>query len=136
MAMVEMVIVLPILLLVLFSIIEFGVAFARWQVVTNAAREGARASAVFNPSCDPDDPADTASAAADVKGVVENFATAVGMDPDDLTITVEGACGGPDTLSTVTVQSTYTFQFLPSLSDGGVGSGLDLVGKSVMRNGG
>ena len=41
-AMLEMIIVLPVLLLVLFGILEMGLAFARYQVVSNAAREGAR----------------------------------------------------------------------------------------------
>ena len=128
--MVEMVIVLPILLVIVFSIVEFGIAFARWQVITNAAREGARAATVFRPSCD------AGEVAAEVKSVVVNYATAVGMDVDDLGVTVEGVCGVPNSLTTVSVKSEYTFQFLPNLSNNQVSSTMDLVGKSVMRNGG
>ena len=43
---VEFSLVLPIFLLLLFALVDFGRAFFSWQVVTNAAREGARAGAV------------------------------------------------------------------------------------------
>lgn len=39
---IEMALVLPLLLLVLVGIIDFGFLFARYEVLTNAAREGAR----------------------------------------------------------------------------------------------
>jgi Flp pilus assembly protein TadG len=41
-ALVETALVLPIVLLVAVGIFEFGRAFQTWQVITNAAREGAR----------------------------------------------------------------------------------------------
>ena len=41
-ALVETAFVLPIMLLVSVGIFEFGRAYQTWQVVTNAAREGAR----------------------------------------------------------------------------------------------
>ena len=39
---IEMALTLPLLLLVVFGIIDFGFMFQRYEVVTNAAREGAR----------------------------------------------------------------------------------------------
>ena len=39
---IEMAIVTPILLLILGGIFDFGMMFRTWEVVTNAAREGAR----------------------------------------------------------------------------------------------
>lgn len=45
-ALVEMVLVLPILLLLVFGTIEFGRVFNSYLEVTNAAREGARAGVV------------------------------------------------------------------------------------------
>ncbi|MCH7720860.1 MAG: pilus assembly protein, partial [Planctomycetes bacterium] len=39
---IELALVLPILLLVLGGIMDFGFLFLRYEVVTNAAREGAR----------------------------------------------------------------------------------------------
>jgi Flp pilus assembly protein TadG len=45
-AAVEMAIVLPILVLLLFGITQFGLAFVRYQGVQSAAREGARIAAL------------------------------------------------------------------------------------------
>jgi len=44
--MVEFALVLPLLLIVLFFVVDFGVGFTRWIQITNAAREGARCGAV------------------------------------------------------------------------------------------
>src|SRR5512132_138208 len=41
-ALIEMAFTLPLLLLISMGIIEFGRAFQTWQILTNAAREGAR----------------------------------------------------------------------------------------------
>jgi Flp pilus assembly protein TadG len=41
-ALIEMAFTLPLLLLISLGIIEFGRAFQTWQILTNAAREGAR----------------------------------------------------------------------------------------------
>ena len=41
-ALIEMAFTIPILLLISVSIFEFGRAYQTWQVLTNAAREGAR----------------------------------------------------------------------------------------------
>ncbi|MFZ3171746.1 MAG: TadE family protein [Carboxydocellales bacterium] len=45
-AMVEMALVLPVLILLIFGIVEFGRVFNAYLIVTNAAREGARAGVV------------------------------------------------------------------------------------------
>src|SRR5262245_937505 len=50
-ALIETALALPVLLLVLFGIIEFGIALARYQVVTNASREAARAASLFRLNC-------------------------------------------------------------------------------------
>jgi len=44
--MVEFALVLPLFLIVLFIIVDFGVGLTRWIAITNAAREGARLGAV------------------------------------------------------------------------------------------
>jgi len=43
---VEFSLVLPIFLVMIFALVDFGRGFYTWLVVTNAAREGARAAAV------------------------------------------------------------------------------------------
>jgi hypothetical protein len=45
-ALVEFALVLPLLLIVLFIAVDFGVGLTRWISITNAAREGARLGAV------------------------------------------------------------------------------------------
>lgn len=45
-SLVEFTLVLPIFLVLLFGLVDFGRAFYSWLLVTNAAREGARAAAV------------------------------------------------------------------------------------------
>ena len=47
MAMVEMVFVLPVLLMVLFAIAQFGLMFNRWLTLSNAVREGVRAGVTW-----------------------------------------------------------------------------------------
>ncbi len=125
--MVVMVIVLPLLLMTLFAIMEFGVLFGRWQTVTNAAREGARTAVVFRTDCD------TNAVRTEVKDVVKNYAAGIGITLIDTDITVNGICGGNDTSSTVSVISPYTFTVLPGFAPS-VNPTIDLVGNSVMRN--
>ncbi len=48
---VEMAIVLPLLLVVIFAIGDFGIAYTHWNSLTNAAREGARTGVVFRAPC-------------------------------------------------------------------------------------
>jgi Flp pilus assembly protein TadG len=127
MAMVEMVIVLPLLLMVLFAIIEFGVLFGRWQTVTNAAREGARTAVVFRTNCD------TNAVTTEVKDVVKNYASGIGITLVDDDISVNGICGDKNTSSTVSVTLPYTFTVLPGFA-ASVNPTIDLVGNSVMRN--
>jgi Flp pilus assembly protein TadG len=127
MAMVETVIVLPVLLLVLFAVTEFSVVFARWQTLSNAAREGARTAIVFRAPC----------VASDVEGEVRdrvrNYASTSGITLTDAQIDVQGVCGSPTTNASVQVTAPYTFRVLgamaPSLSPT-----INTVGTSVMRN--
>jgi hypothetical protein len=51
-AAVEMALVLPLLLLLVFGIIEFGFIFNRWITVTHAAREGVRLLALGDPDAE------------------------------------------------------------------------------------
>ena len=125
--MVEMVIVLPLLLMTLFAIMEFGVLFGRWQTVTNAAREGARTAVVFRTDCDVD------AVRIEVKDVVKNYAAGIGITLTDTDITVAGVCGAKNTSSSVNVSVPYTFTILPGFAPS-VNPTIDLVGNSVIRN--
>lgn len=46
-SMVEVTLVLPLLTLLLFSITEFGLHFSNWEIISDAAREGARNEALI-----------------------------------------------------------------------------------------
>lgn len=65
-AVVELAIVLPLVLLFLFGIIEFGLLMYNKAMITNAAREGARAGIIYT---DPDPRLDQGA----VKTVVDNY---------------------------------------------------------------
>ena len=127
MAMVEMVMVLPVLLLLLFGIVEFGVVFGQWQTLTNAAREGAREAIVFRSGCV------TADVEADVLARVTNYAGAAGITVTGGNIVIAGTCGDNTTNSQVTVTHTYTFTVVPGFV-ASMAPTLDLVGTSTMRN--
>ena len=86
----EFVLVLPIFLILLFAIVDFGMGLHAWITVTNSAREGARLGAVRAPasgSCDfdPSTPATNINCR-----VVE---TASSLDTSKLTVTI--SCPGP-----------------------------------------
>lgn len=128
MAMVEMVIVLPLLLMLLFAIVEFAVAFGQWQVVSNAAREGARRAILFR------DPALCSSATVEtaVRQTVKDYAITMGITLADADISVTGTCvrGSP---SEVVVTHPMSFAVLPNMASS-VSPTVNLVGRSVMRN--
>lgn len=125
--MVETVVVLPLLLMVLFGVVEMSIALGRWQALSNAAREGARLAVVFRTGCN------TTSVTNEVRSRVEAYAGTLGMSPASLDVDVDGACGDRDTTSTVTVRSTYQFRVLSALAEE-VAPSLELVARSVMRN--
>jgi Flp pilus assembly protein TadG len=100
-ALLETAIVLPLILLVCVGIFEFGRAYQTWQVLTNAAREGARAAII------------TGTTDTDVTTRVRNYMQG-GALPNYLTATVtitrNVALTGSDTATRV--QIDYPFQFI------------------------
>ena len=100
-ALIEAAITIPIILLICVGIFEFGRAYQTWQVLTNAAREGARV-AILNGTTD----ADVTSRVRDYMqgGALPNYASA--------TVTIDRSVPltGADTASSV--QINYPFQFI------------------------
>jgi Flp pilus assembly protein TadG len=91
---VEMTLVAPLLLLLVFGIGEFSIAFTQWQTITNAAREGARVGIVFRgPTCAP------ATVQAQIQQTVDAYVVASGLTTGAVTTTSTGACTGSGTLS-------------------------------------
>ena len=125
--MVEMVIILPVLLTLLFAVSEFGVIFARWQTLTNAAREGARTAVVFRAPCT------TAAVETEVRQVVKAYAASAGITLVDGDIGVTGSCGAVDSDSVISVSHTYDFVVLPGFA-ASLSPNIDLVSSATMRN--
>ena len=73
-ALVEFLVALPVLLLLVFGIIEMGAAWRTYQVTTNTAREGARLTVLPN--------ADETS----VRSAMADRLTQGGLDPANATI--------------------------------------------------
>ena len=95
---------MPLLLLVSVGIFEFGRAYQTWQVLTNAAREGARVAVLPNP------PAGSVEARVRAymqSGQLSNAATATVTVDSNQTISI-GAANASASLVTV----SYPFQFM------------------------
>lgn len=106
----EFALVLPVLLLLLFGTIEFGMMMYGREVVTNAAREAARAGIVQGPN-KPD--------AAALETIAEGYVSGTGINPDHVEFTPNQAGDGfarPDML-TVAVEYEYHFliPYIPSM---------------------
>ena len=127
MAMVEMVIIAPLLLGMIFAVAEFGVMFGQWQTLTNAAREGARTAIVFRNPCN------AGTVQTEAETAVQIYASGAGLTIPTSDISVAGQCGAVNSTTTVTVTFAYQFQVLPNFS-GSVNPTWNLVGTSTMRN--
>ena len=102
-ALLETAITLPLVLLVSVSIFEFGRAYQTWQVLTNAAREGARV-AILSDATD-----------AQVTAAVRTYMTS-GQLPQagSASIAIQRTVpfGASNTASRVTVSYPFTFMVL------------------------
>jgi Flp pilus assembly protein TadG len=111
-AAVEFALVLPLLILILFGIIEFGFVLYDQEVITNASREGARFGIVIG---------SPRPSLSQIQGVVNTYLTNAGLNAGNATVSVSGAQGASGTDLTVSVTYPYTFIVLPnfaaSLSD-------------------
>ncbi|HTI37575.1 MAG TPA: TadE/TadG family type IV pilus assembly protein [Vicinamibacterales bacterium] len=132
-ALIETAITLPILLLVSVSIFEFGRAYQTWEVMTNAAREGARI-AVLDGTTD-----------AEIRARVNQYLGIGGLtsQPDgnisiDHTVSFTGDPTGP---KGSLVQISYPFDFMVLnpvaklvVSDSTLGSSIEMHASALMRN--
>ncbi len=123
---VEFAIVLPILVLLVFGIIEFSVAFYDKAMITNASREGARAGIVFRVPPVTDN---------EITNIVNtylgsNLITFGGPATANITVTRNGYNPG-DELK-VSVNYTYTFLLVPSFV-ASLSGGINLVAETIMR---
>ena len=119
---VEFALLLPVLMMILFGIIEFGLALYRQAILTNASREGARLGIVQ--SIPP-------IATGQINTAIDNYLTAAGIPPGNVTraIVAGGATGTP---VTVTLTLPYTYAVLPGLTS--IVPTINLTAQTVMRH--
>ena len=134
---VEFAIILPLLLVLLFGIIEFGFLLYNKAMITNAAREGARAGIVFDTTRLPQTDATCTTcpscistpACSSIECVVCRYASEhlVNFDPSQVITTTAihlQSSGIPESAGTikagdsleVTVQYSYDFLVFPNLT--------------------
>jgi Flp pilus assembly protein TadG len=124
-AAVEFALLLPVLLTILFGIIEFGMIMYGREVVTNASREGARAGIVqVSPK----------PTSGDITTIATNYLTSTGVNPSDVTITVTGAGGASPAMLTVTATYNYPWliRYIPNVL--GLPSPLPIAMSTTMRH--
>ncbi len=107
---VEFAVILPLLVLLLFGIIEFSLALYDKAMITNASREGARAGIVYRVPAVPD-----AEIATVVNTYLRNHLVTFGGAPNAM-VTVARNGNSPGGELKVRVAYTYTFLVLPRLS--------------------
>lgn len=132
-AIIETALTLPIVLLVCVGIFEFGRAYQTWQVMTNAAREGARVAVLPNP----------VAGAADARvreylqlgGLTSDGSVAVAVTP----VAVSLGAAGNASASRVTVTYPFSFMVLQPVarlvvSGTMTGAPITLTASATMRN--
>jgi Flp pilus assembly protein TadG len=123
---VEFAIILPLLVLLIFGIIEFSLALYDKAMITNASREGARVGIVYR------DPAVTdAEITSVVNNYLENYLITFGGSPN-ATVTVTRKGYRPGGQLSVTVAYTYISLILPNFSSTLAG-GINMGATTMMR---
>ena len=114
-AIVEFAIILPLLLILIFGIIEFSLVLYDKAMITNASREGARAGIVFraDPVTGDYSPLTNAEIAAVVNNYLSNYLITFG-GPTNATTTVTRVGSSPGGELGVNVAFSYNFLVLPN----------------------
>jgi Flp pilus assembly protein TadG len=130
---VEFALVLPILVVLVFGIIEFSLALYDKAMITNASREGARAGIVYRTAPESDDysPLTDGEIANIVNQYLRNYLITFGGSTDATTTVTRNGSGVGSELK-VSVGYTYSFLVLPNLITNLTG-GLNLSADTVMR---
>lgn len=126
-AAVELAVILPVILLLAVGLIEMARAWHHHQVVTNAAREGARMAAVANPL----------TTTASVDSMVRNVMVQGGLNGYAVTtqVTIGGWRTGAGTADSVRVSYPYQFLLLGPIIGWTTGQRtVTLTSQSIMRN--
>jgi Flp pilus assembly protein TadG len=108
---VEFALTFPLLLLVVMGIVDFGLLFQQYEVLTNAAREGARVSVL------------PGYGSTDIQTRVNQYLQGTSLTPASVTTTVGAAqtvsigSGLCASVSPVTVSYTHSYVFLSGIAN-------------------
>jgi Flp pilus assembly protein TadG len=132
-ALLEMALALPMMLLIAAGIFEFGRAYQTWQIITNAAREGARIAVLPGTT---DSMVTTRVKTYMSDGQLSDSAAATVAIQRDATISM-GA--GTATASRITISYPFTFVVLQPISklinpSSTLGAPLTMSVSALMRN--
>lgn len=119
-AMVELALIVPILLLLIFGVVEYGRIFGAYLAVTNGSREGARTATVGA----------TDSA---ISEAVKARTEAMKLDSTKLTVAITPDSTNRTRGSSVTVEVTYPVPMYDPFFTTIVGSSYTVKGKTIMR---
>jgi Flp pilus assembly protein TadG len=129
-AVIEFALVLPLLLVLMISVWEFARAWNIQQVLTDAAREGARVAVVGHGNG-----LAAATLETNATNAINGALSIAAIDPDDADIEVVGEEGGRGDPTTVSIALPYKFSFLGPLMNWSIGkSSLTLRTSITMRN--
>jgi Flp pilus assembly protein TadG len=131
-AAIEFAIVLPLLMVFIFGIIEFGLVFYDKAMVTNASREAARAGIVYR---------DPPLTVAEMQSVVDSYCggrlISFGGGPSPTTTVPSGECTNHGDELVVNVAYQYEFLLLPdfltAFFTGGMPGSIDISAETRMR---
>ena len=121
-AAVEFALVLPLLVMLLVGMLEFGLVLWRQEMMTNATREAARAGIVAGTP---------RLTQAEIQAILEANLNRAGIDPATTTITITGAQGNSGDPLTVSVVYPYQFMVINQFATS-LGANIDLTAQTVM----
>jgi Flp pilus assembly protein TadG len=112
-SLVEFALVLPVLMILIFGIIDFGMGLRSYISLTNAVREGGRFAALGNPAGEPSD-CDGATNTT----VIGRVCVAIeGLNLDDLDDVSVSYPSGQAPGNSVLVSAQYTYEYITPLGD-------------------
>ena len=124
-ALVEFAVVVPILILLILGLVDFARAWNTYQVITDAAREGARTAVIDNPTI----------TEADVLATMTSAMSRAGLNTAYATVTITGFRSGRGNPATVQIDYVHELGWVGLLL--ALASGdefLTLSTQFVMRN--
>jgi len=115
-SLVEFALVVPLVILILMAIIEFGFMFNAYITITNASREGARLGALGS---------------SDTSVVTRVVDTTVALDPTKISVTITPANRSRGDM--IRVQVNYDYVLITPIISSILSPFIDLEAETVMR---